>query len=145
MVGNLILLYDGAGNAEYIQWKSRCIKRVVKSTLAAECLALEDEVDYAYYVKCMIMDIFDITLDEIEMNYYIDKSLYEVLHSSTNIKDDERLIQYIFVLKEMMDKQEINSINLVESKRNLADVLTKRGASFQILQEVIHLGSTKCL
>ena len=80
------------------------------------------------------------------MNCYIDnKSLYEVLHSSTNVKEDKRLIQDISLIKEMMYKQEIHSVNLVESERNLADSLTKRGASFQLLEEVIRLGSTKCL
>ena len=144
--GYIVLLCDDDGNAAPIQWQSKRIKRVVKSTLAAECLALEEAVDYAYYVKCMIMEILNITADKIRMDCYIDnKSLHDVLHSSTNSSTDKRLVQDISLIKEMMNKNEINSVNFVKSKMNLADSLTKNGASTQLLEEFIRNGSIKCL
>ena len=139
--GFIILLSDDTGKSAPIQWQSRRIKRVVKSTLAAECLALEDAADYAYYVKCMITEVLGISSSRIKLNCYIDnKSLHDVLHSSNNVKEDKRLIQDVSLIKEMMSKEEINSVSLLESKNNLADVLTKRGASSQLLENVLNNG-----
>ena len=93
------------------------IKRVVKSTLAAECLALEEAVDHAYYMKCIAGEILNV---DIPMHCYIDnQSLYDNLHSSNNVKEDKRLIQDIALLKEMMEKEEIVSVTHVPSKKNL--------------------------
>ena len=143
--GFIILLCDSSGKAAPIQWQSRRIKRVVKSTLAAECLALEEAADYAYYVKSMVTEVLALPTD-IELNCYIDnKSLDDVITSSNNVKEDKRLIQDISLIKEMMFKEEINSVSLVESKKNLADVLTKRGASSQLLEEVLNTGSIACV
>ena len=47
----VILISDENGNSAPIQWQSKKVRRVVKSTLAAECLAMEDGADAAYYVK----------------------------------------------------------------------------------------------
>ena len=62
-------------------------------------------------------------------------------HSSNNVKEDKRLIQDISLLKETMEKEEIVSVTHVPSKNNLADALTKRGASCQLLEDVLSSGS----
>ena len=68
-------------------------------------------------------------------------SLYDALFSSTNVKEDKRLILDISLLKEMYEKEEINSIELVESSKQLADALTKQGASPELLRRVVNSGS----
>ena len=144
--GFIILLCDDLGNAAPIQWQARRIKRVVKSTLAAECLALEDAIDYAYYIKCILDEVLGLSKGSSKINCYIDnKSLHDVLHSSNNVKEDKRLIQDVSLIKETMHKEEVNSVSLVESKWNLADPLTKRGASCQLLENVLRAGSISCL
>ena len=83
--GFIIFLCDNLGNATPIQWQARRIKRVVKSTLAAECLALVDALDYAYYIKRIIDEVLGLPKDRTKINCYIDcKSLHDVLHSSNN-------------------------------------------------------------
>ena len=52
--GFVILLADDEGNVCPIHWRSRKIKRIVKSTLAAECLALQEASDAAYYLKTIL-------------------------------------------------------------------------------------------
>ena len=139
--GYIIFLGDQDGRVAPIQWQSKRIKRVVKSTLAAECLALEEAVDHAFYIKCMISEIMNV---EIPMHCSVDcQSLCDNLHSSNNVKEDKRLIQDIALLKEMMMKNEINSVKHVSSKNNLADALTKRGASCQLLDDVLSSGCMK--
>ena len=144
--GHCILLCDGNDMAAPIQWKSRRIRRVVKSTLAAETLALEDATDNAYYIKCVLIEVLNLNPQNIGISCSIDnKSLYNSLYSSTNVKEDRRLIQDISLIKEMIYKNEITSVQLVESKRNIADALTKRGASSELLVQVVRSGNMKCL
>ena len=121
--------------------KSQSQQLSVAHPLAAECLALEDAADYAFYVKCMVTEVLGVSSLQIKLNCYIDnKSLHDVLHSSNNVKEDKRLIQDVSLIKEMMDREEINSVSLLESKDNLAHVLTKRGALSQLLENVLNNG-----
>ena len=137
--GFIVMLGDAGGKVSPLQWQSKRIKRVVKSTLAAECLALEEAVDHAFYMKCIISEILNV---DIPMHCSTDnQSLVDNLHSSNSVKEDKRLIQDIALLKEMMVKKEISSVKHVILKKNLADPLTKRGASCQLLEEVLASGS----
>ena len=140
--GFVIFLCDVEDNAALIQWQSKRIRRVAKSTLAAECLAMEDAVDAAFYVKCVLQEMLCVEPKNIELKCYIDnKSLYDNLHSSTNVKEEKRLVLDIALLKEMMEKEEITSVTLVDTKDQLADCLTKQGASSEKLRGVIQHGN----
>ena len=139
--GYIVFLGDDEGKVAPIQWQSKRIKRVVRSTLAAECLALEEAVDHAFYIKCMLSEIMNI---DMPMHCCVDcQSLCDNLHSSNTVKEEKRLIQDIALLKEMMEKNEISSVQHVVSKNNLADALTKRGASCQLLEGVLSSGFMK--
>ena len=139
--GYIVFLGDNDGKVAPIQFQSKRIKRVVRSTLAAECLALEEAVDHAFYIKCMLSEIMNV---DIPMHCSVDfKSLCDNLHSSNTIKEEKRLVQDIALLKEMIEKGEINSVQHVISKNNLADALTKRGASCQLLEDVLSSGNMK--
>ena len=140
--GFIIFLCDTKDNAAPIQWQSKRIRRVAKSTLAAECLALEDAVDTAYYLKCVLLEMLRLPPENIEIQCFIDNnSLYENIHSTTNVKEEKRLILDIALIKEMLQKKELTSVSFVESKDQLADCFTKQGASSVKLQGVISAGS----
>lgn len=139
--GYIVFLGDNDGKVAPIQWQSKRIKRVVRSTLAAECLAMEEAVDHAFYMKCMLSEIMKV---DIPMHCSVDcRSLVDNLHSSNTVKEEKRLVQDISLLKEMMEKKEIDSVKHVFSKNNLADALTKRGASCQLLEDVLSSGYLK--
>ena len=55
------------------------------------------------------------------------------------------MIQDIALLKEMMEKEEIGSVTHVPSKKNLADAMTKRGASSQLLLEDVLSSGSMCV
>lgn len=140
--GYIIFLCDSEDNAAPIQWQSKRIRRVVKSTLAAECLALEDAVDTAYYLKSLLLEMLRIPPENIEIQCFIDNnSLYENIHSTTNVKEEKRLILDISIIKEMLERKELTSVSFVKSKYQLADCFTKQGASSLRLCEVISAGS----
>ena len=141
--GFVVFLGDKDRKVAPLQWQSKRIKRVVKSTLAAECLALEEAVDHAYYMKCIVSEILNVN---IPMHCSVDnQSLADNLHSSNNVKEDKQLIQDIALLNEKMEKEEIGSVTHVPSKKNLADAMTKRGASSQLLLEDVLSSGSMCV
>ena len=140
--GYIIFLCDSEDNAAPIHWQSKRIRRVVRSTLAAECLALEDAVDAAFYLKSLLLEMLRVPTENVEIQCFIDNnSLHENLHSTTNVKEEKRLILDISLIKEMLERKEVTSVSFVKSKFQLADCLTKQGASSMRLCDVLREGS----
>ena len=133
--GMLISLSDQQGARCPIYWESRKIRRVVKSTLAAETLALADAAETAVYITHIIRELIGSV--NIPIVCYTDnKSLVDVLESKKNV-DDKRLRIDLSVLRDMIHKKEISSIQWVSTSGQLANCLTKRGASAVQLRAAI--------
>ena len=64
------------------------------------------------------------------------KSLMDTLNSKKNV-DDKRLRIDLAILDEMLQRKDINSVSWVETSLQLADCLTKRGASAERLRAAI--------
>ena len=110
-----------------ISWQSRRIRRVVKSTLAAEALALLDGAEAAVYLVQIIREIGG-DKSQLKVKCYVDnKSLVDALYSSKSV-DDKRLRIDIAVLKDMMERKEIESVSWIATSFQLANCLTKGGA-----------------
>ena len=63
------------------------MKKVVKSTLTAETLALQEVIDLAFMIKCMPLEISNLSMHNqiLPIKCIIDrKSLYDVVYSSNN-------------------------------------------------------------
>ena len=143
--GFIILLADKQGNVCPLQWKSKKIKRVVKSTLAAECLALQEASETAFYLKTILAEILGVGVEQIKIECYTDnKSLKESLHSTRTL-EEKRLILDEAILKDMIQKGEIHKVHWIESQLQIADPLTKGTASSQRMLEVLGQGSLKTL
>ena len=123
----MIFLQDADGERCPLYWQTRKIRRVVKSTLSAETLALLDCTEATVFlVNVMSRILFS---KPIKIDCYVDnKSLVDALYSSRNV-DDRRLRIDIAVLQDMIERNEINSVSWVDAFYQLADCLTKRGAS----------------
>ena len=61
----------------------------------------------------------------------------------SHVNEDKRLVLDISLLKEMYERMEINSIKLGESARQLADALTKQGASPELFSQKVLKSSSK--
>ena len=71
------------------------------------------------------------------LDCYIDsKLLHEALYSIRPVLD-KRLRVGIGILHEMLEKKEINSVQWISSEEQLANCLTKRGASCDSLLNVL--------
>ena len=120
-----------------ICWRSGKIHRVVRSTLAAEGLALCDGIADAIYMQAILSEIFHFSVPIVGV---IDQQgLFQNLHS-TKLVDDKRLRLDLASLKEDLSKQVIQDIKLCSSRDQLADALTKRGASGLKLLSVLQTG-----
>ena len=121
-----------------IDWKANKIKRVVRSTLASEALAFQDGLEALVMYKKLILEIFDsISLPLIAK--VDNKSLVVSLHS-THAVEEKLLRLNMASIKQLMEEHEIN-VSWIAGEFQLADCLTKRGASGEKLLAVMQSGA----
>ena len=135
--GFLSFLVDKNGVFSPIAWQSRKIKRVVKSTIAAECLAAVEASEMTIYIATMLKDVLN-RPGKIDTYLFCDsKNLVNAVHSSTNL-EDKRLVIDVSVLRDMLEQQELTKFMWVTTEIQLADTLTKQGASDKLLINVFN-------
>ena len=134
--GGHITYVTSGGQTVPIAWHSQKVKRVVKSTQAAETLAMVDAAEAAIYYKNFIMEMLGVKNPRLfPIICKTDSAaLHSAVHSNTQILD-KRLRIETAILREMLGKKEIASISWVPTTEQLADALTKAGVpSWKILQ-----------
>ena len=141
--GYIIFVVGRNGNYFPLHWQSKRIRRVVKSTQAAETLAMVDLAEACVYYRKLICDLLRIDPLEVKIICKTDNSgMHFSTHSSTQILD-KRLRIEMAILREMIAKKEIDDITWVPSENQVADIFTKRGVpSHKVLR---HLMSTKAI
>ena len=136
--GAFIVFVKGAGKLAPISWSSKKLKRVTKSSLASEALALGEGADVSYLVACKLKEIFGLE-DRPNIQALTDsRSLRDAIHTSNSV-EDKRLLVEISRLREMVSENEI-SVDWVDKTKQLADPLTKRSASTKLLLQVLSGG-----
>ena len=134
--GFISLLVDKQGRYCPLAWQSRKVRRIVKSTIAAESLAALDAAEMTVFLVSLIKDI--LCLNQIDSIIVCDnKSLVDAVYSTTNL-EDKCLLLDICVLRDMLEKGLITSIQWVPSDMQLADCLTKQGSPDQRLVNVLN-------
>ena len=123
--GYIIFLSDAFGNKiNPIAWQSHRIKRIVNSTLTAEAIELIEASEKAYWIRCIINDIFPtITIPVICLKD--SKTLYHAAKSSKQIAD-KRLSIDLAMIKEKCENKEIENIIWISKEKQIADSLTKK-------------------
>ena len=120
--GNTILLTDGKRSAP-LQWASNRLKRVVRSTLAAETLSLTSCCDNAIYLKSLIESSLHLPPGSTPIECTVDnKSLYDNIHF-TKPASEKRLHVDIAAIREMVTHREL-TITWKDKGYQLADCLT---------------------
>ena len=138
-LGYIIFIVDCEDRCAAISWKSNKIKRICRSTLAAETMALIEGLEECLYLKSV--------MEELGFNFPItalvdSKSLHDAVYS-TKLVDDKRLRIDIAALQQLCAKQMVHQIKWCSSEKMLANALTKHGAPTAQLLEVLRLGSLK--
>ena len=133
--GFIIFLKDTKGMRCPLYWQSRRIRRVVKSTLAAETLALLDGAEAAYFIGQLISNIANVPVPKVFCK--VDNLSLVNAVTSSKLVDDRRLRVDIAVLQDMIDRRELHAVTWVNSESQLADSLTKKGVNTTRLREAI--------
>ena len=102
-LGYLIFLVGENQKSCLVNWQSKHIKRVVRSSLSAETLALSDAIDDGVYIAELISELLFNGSKQISIEVYTDsKSLFDTLNSKKNVTE-KRLRIDIALLREMID------------------------------------------
>ena len=125
--GHIVFLKGCNDKVVPIKWKSTRLNRVTKSPLASEALSLAEASDVGFLIATQVQEIFCLpTLPKV-ICYTDSRSLVDTL-VTTKVISDTRLKVDVARLREMVDKEEI-IVEWVDGKHQIADALTKRGAS----------------
>ena len=129
--GHIIYVTDGQSLAFPLAWQSHKLKRVAKSTHAAETLAMVDAAESAVFLRMSILEL--LSMADIPRNIPIEcrtdsAALRNSVHSCTQILD-KRLRIETAILREMVARKEIVDFKWVPTTNQPADALTKTGVS----------------
>ena len=131
--GGLIVFLKGKnGNIALICWSSRKIRRVCRSTLAAETMALLEASETCCWLSHIINELLETPLEKSEI-FTDNKSLFEAAHPTTAVKECQR----IKAIRESISRGEF-TLQWIETKNQSADSLTKQGADSSRLIEALN-------
>ncbi len=112
-----------------IAWQSKCIRRVIKSTLAAGTLAMVNLAEACIFNRKFLLEIQELkdNSDNIKIFCKTDNScLYDSVQSSTQILD-KRLHKEMAILREMIERKEITENPWITTDVQIVDSLPKKG------------------
>ena len=139
--GQIVFLADKRDKVAAIDWHAGKVKRVVRSTLAAETLSLVEGIENTLYHRVLVSELTGKKPEKFEIKAIIDnKSCVESIKSTSQV-DDKRLRIEIGELKELIHDKQVNEISWVPGSAQVADTLTKQGASGLMLLDIIQKGS----
>ena len=137
--GYVIFLVDSALQCSPLGWKANKIKRKVRSTLAAEALALENALEHAIFMRELLKEMCIISHDIPILAWTDNNNAYESIHSTSSVEDFKLRLE-IACIKENMLKENV-SVKWCKGEQMLANCLTKKGASADSLLNVITSGT----
>lgn len=138
--GYIVMIVDKHNQSCPISWKSNKVRRIARSTLAAETLVFTDGCDAAYFINQLAQEAQIVSSDSQILTYTDNKSLHDSVNTTAQVTD-RRLRVEISAIREMQEKEEI-TIKWISKEKQLADCLTKRGAPCSSLVSVLQTGST---
>ena len=121
-----------------INWSSRKIKRVCRSTLTAETMALLEVSETCFWLSHIIKELLGDSLETTEI-FTDNKSLYEAAHSTTALEEKRLRVDIAAIRQSILRKEFI--LNWIDTKSQLADALTKQGADVTKLLEALQTSS----
>ena len=129
--GYFLCLKDKTNNITLLSWNSKKLRRVARSTLTAETLAMTEGMDTGIYAACLYSELLfgKPTCDNITTKLITDgQSLFDAIESNKSVQE-KRLRMEIASIKGAISKKQISKIEWVNTENQLADCLTKKGSS----------------
>ena len=136
--GAHVIFLKGKRNFSPVTWQSKKIRRIVKSTLAAEALALDDAADSCFYLKTLLQEVTGSSKECFPITLKTDsRNLHDAVYSTKTL-EDRRLKIDICSLRQKLSTGEIHKIEWIRKEFQLADCLTKNEAPTSNLIGVLH-------
>ena len=140
--GYIIFLVDEEIKSALVMWSSTKIKRIVRSSLAAEALIAVECADAMMYIKSVMREVTNKDDAEPKMVIVTDSNnLIEALGSPYPVQE-KRLRVDIAALKQDVQEGAIQ-VKHCSGSRQVVDILTKSGASPDLIRRVISSGSLR--
>ena len=140
--GYIVFLVDQNFRSAPIYWTSCKLKRVVKSSLAAEALCAVSCLDTTVYLQHLAAELLGVPMDRLTPTIITDsKNLTEALMSPHPVQE-KRLRVDLASIKQDVSEGRIKVLHCPGSKQ-LADALSKRTADLETIRQVIRRGSLK--
>ena len=133
--GHLILLMGQNGGVNLLSWQSKRLKRVARSTIAAETLSVMNGCESSILIANQISEILKIAKMPIIV-VTDNESLANAVRTTTSV-EEKRLRIDMACLREMISTGEIQELKWVATEHQLADCLTKQGAKTDHLLALI--------
>ena len=108
-------------------------------------MALQEVIEVAFMIKCILLEILNLNVDNqiLPIKCVTDsKSIHDAAYYSNN-PTEKRLKIELCSIQESLEIGEIKCIKCVNSKNQLADCLTKEGASRNKLYDALNDDKTK--
>ena len=137
--GHVIFLADNSSRCALLAWKANKIRRVVRSTMAAEALALEECLEHAIYLRSLLKEMTGGLIDPRIEAWTDNRDTYAAVYSTKLISDLKLRID-LACIKENVEKERVILKHCTGDKM-LANPLTKRGANSDDLLRVMARGS----
>ena len=135
--GYLIFLIDGKGHYSLIGWQSKRIKRIVNSSLAAECLEAVEAAQTCVLIRERLAQLLCRGPETIKISLLTDnRSLIDAVHKSTSL-ENKRLQIDINIIREMVENGELHEFRWVSTENQIANALTKHGVSSDHLRKIM--------
>ncbi|VDH99624.1 Hypothetical predicted protein [Mytilus galloprovincialis] len=129
----LCFLMGDDGKVNPITWQSKKLRRVVRSTLASEALALADGVDLVISLAALFKELMhnenDLMHTPVDC-FVANKDLYHAIYSDKPV-GEKRLRVEINAIKQLLQGGELKKVKWIQTNEQIANVLTKHGASGQ--------------
>ena len=123
----------GTFTANVIHWRSNRIKRVVRSTFAAETLSAVDAADHGVAARAMIQEWVNSSPDSIPIELFTDcRSLKDASDAIAPRALEKRLEMDLISLKEVLSEGLIACITWIPTALQIADALTKNMDTSQL-------------
>ena len=103
----IIFLHGENGNVIQMSWRSRKIKRVVRSTLAAETMAFIEAAEQSFFIRAIISElhVFDNKMI-LPINMLTDKkSRFDSIHSTKTVEDKQLLIDISCIRNKLAESE----------------------------------------
>ena len=135
--GYIIFICDKEGVCAPLFWSSTKIRRIARSTLAAECMSLQEGADTGILIGSLYSELLNLKTP-LKVSARTDsKGLHTAVYS-TKAVSDRRLRIDVANIRQMLERNELSTVCWTDKNMQLADCLTKKTASREQLLKALN-------